>query len=199
MQAGVSTTVDTLEWAISLLLNNPQVLQKAQHEIDNLVGQDRLITERDVAELPYLQCILDETQRMHPVVPFLIPHESSRKCTVGGFTIPRETMLLVNLKAIQNDPNIWADPEKFRPERFEGGRVGLSWMPFGSGRRRCPGEGLAMRVNMLALGAMIQCFDWARVGKELVDMTESGGLFGPKVVALKAKYRARPNMVKLLS
>lgn len=199
LQAGVSTSGDTMEWAMSLLLNNPLVLYKAQIEIDNLVGEDRLINESDVAELPYLRCIINETLRMHPVVPFLIPHESSQKCTVGGFNVPRGTMLLVNLKAIQNDPNIWIDPERFRPERFEGGRVGFTWMPFGSGRRSCPGEGLAMRVVVLALGALIQCFDWDRVGKETVDMTEGGGLFAPKVLPLRAKCRARPNLVKLLS
>ncbi|KAL8131769.1 hypothetical protein AgCh_007624 [Apium graveolens] len=136
---------------------------------------------------------------MCPVVRFLIPHESSKECTVGGFRVPCGTMLLVDVKAIQNDPKIWGDPEMFRPERFQEGNVGFGWMPFGSGRRKCPGEGLATRVDVLALGALIQCFDWDRISEEMVDMTEGHGLFGPKVVPLRAKCGARPSMISLLS
>ncbi|KAK1405544.1 Isoflavone 2'-hydroxylase [Heracleum sosnowskyi] len=200
LQAGVSTSVDSLEWAMSLLLNNPDVLHKAQNEIDNVVGKDGLITESHLPELPYLRYIINETLRMYPVARFLIPHESSDECTIGGFHVPRGTMLLVDVKAIQNDPKIWGDPEIFRPERFqEGNNVGLGFMPFGSGRRKCPGEGLATRVVVLALGALIQCFNWDRIGEEMVDMTEGHGLFAPKVVTLRAKCRARPSMVSLLS
>lgn len=199
LQAGVSTSVDTMEWATSLLLNSPQVLTKAQNEIDGRVGQSRLINETDVAELPYLRCIINETLRMHPVAPFLVPHESSEECTIAGFRIPRETMLLVNLNGIQNDPKIWADPEAFRPERFEGAKAGFTWMPFGSGRRGCPGEGLAIRIVGLTLGSLIQCFDWARVGKEMVDMTERSGLTAPKAQPLMAVCRPRASMVNFLS
>ncbi|KAL8131103.1 cytochrome P450 81Q32-like [Apium graveolens] len=199
IQAGVSTSVDTLEWAMSLLLNNPEMLHKAQNEIDNVVGKDGLISESHLVELPYLHHIIKETLRMFPVVRFLIPHESSKECTVGGFYVPCGTMLLVDVKAIQNDPKIWEDPEMFRPERFQEGNVGFGWMPFGSGRRKCPGEGLATRVDILALGALIQCFNWDRISEEMVDMTEGHGLFGPKVVPLRAKCGARPSMISLLS
>lgn len=199
LQAGVSTSVDSLEWAMSLLVNNPEALHKAQNEIDSVVGKDGLITEAHLAELPYLRYIMNETLRMYPVARFLIPHESSEECTVGGFRVPRGTMLLVDVKAVQNDPKIWGDPEVFRPERFQEANVGFGFMPFGSGRRKCPGEGLATRVVVLALGAMIQCFNWDRIGEEMVDMTEGQGLFGPKAVSLKAKCGARPNMVSLLS
>ncbi|KAL8131101.1 cytochrome P450 81Q32-like [Apium graveolens] len=200
LQAGVSTSVDSLEWAMSLLLNNPEVLRKAQNEIDNVVGKDGIITELHLLELPYLRYIINETLRMYPVARFLIPHESAEECTIGGFRVPRGTMLLVDVKAIQNDPKIWGDPENFRPERFqEGGNAGLGFMPFGSGRRKCPGEGLATRVVVLALGALIQCFNWDRISEEMVDMTEGHGLFAPKVVTLKAKCAARPSMVSLLS
>ncbi|KAK1405543.1 Isoflavone 2'-hydroxylase [Heracleum sosnowskyi] len=199
LQAGVSTSVDTLEWAMSLLLNNKEVLYKAQNEIDNVVGKDGLISESHLAELPYLRYIINEALRMYPVARFLIPHESSEECTVGGFRVPRGTMLLVDLKAIQNDPKIWEDPEIFRPERFQEGNVGFGWVPFGSGRRKCPGEGLATRVVVLALGALIQCFNWDRIGEEMVDMSEGHGLFAPKVVNLRAKCGARTSMVRLLS
>ncbi|CAA2973893.1 cytochrome P450 81F3-like, partial [Olea europaea subsp. europaea] len=104
-------------------------------------------------------------------------------------------MLLVNLWAIQNDPKIWDDSRKFKPERFEGleaTRDGFKLMPFGSGRRGCPGEGLAVRMVGLGLGSVIQCFDWERVGKELVDMAEGTGLTMPKAQPLIAKCTPRP-------
>ncbi|KAA8528479.1 hypothetical protein F0562_035834 [Nyssa sinensis] len=145
--AGFETSAGTMKWAMSLLLNNLEVLKKAQTKIDNRVGHNCLINETDLAKLPFLHYIINETLRLYLVVPLLLPHESSEECTVGGFLIPGGTMLLVNLWAIQNDPKIWVDPTKFKPERFEGvegARDGFKLMPFGSGKRGCPGEGLAM-------------------------------------------------------
>ncbi|KAA8537817.1 hypothetical protein F0562_027603 [Nyssa sinensis] len=171
------------------------------NEIDKKVGQNRLVNEMDIADLPYLRCIINETLRLYPQGP-LLPHESSEDCMVGGFHVPRGTMLLVNVWAIQNDPNIWEDPREFKPERFEGlegGRDGFKLMPFGSGRRGCPGEGLAMRMVGLALGSLIQCFDWKRAGKEMVDMREGTGLTLPKAQPLMVRSRPRPSMVNLLS
>ncbi|CAN1274323.1 Cytochrome P450 81Q32 [Linum perenne] len=138
---------------------------------------------------------------MYPVAPLLVPHESSEECTVGGFHVPRGTMLLVNTWAIHRDPKLWDDPEKFNPERFlmEESEYSMMMMPFGTGRRRCPGESLAMRVIGLALGSIIQCFEWERVGEEMVDMTESNGLTMPKLHPLLAKCRPAPNMAYLLS
>lgn len=202
LTAGTDTSAGTMEWAMSLLLNNPKVLKKAQAEIDNLVGHDRLIDETDLTKLPYLHCIINETMRMYPAGPLLVPHESSEDCLVGGFHVPRGTILLVNMWAIQNDPKIWEEPTSFKPERFEGFegvRDGFKLMPFGSGRRGCPGEGLAMRIVGLALGSLIQCFEWERIGKEMVDMSEGAGLTMPKAQPLQANCRPRSAMVNLLS
>ncbi|KAL6317066.1 hypothetical protein AAG906_029818 [Vitis piasezkii] len=202
LTAGTDTSAGTMEWALSLLLNSPEVLKKAQQEIDDHLGHDRLIEEVDLAQLPYLRSIIKETQRMYPAGPLLVPHESSKECFVGGFRIPPGTMLLVNVWAIHNDPKIWAEPTKFKPERFdgeEGERDGLRFLPFGSGRRGCPGEGLAIRMVGLALGSLIQCFDWERVDQQMVDMTEGHGLSIPKAQPLLAKCRPRPTMVNLIS
>ncbi|CBI19438.3 unnamed protein product, partial [Vitis vinifera] len=202
LTAGTDTSAGTMEWALSLLLNSPEVLKKAQQEIDVHLGHDRLIEEVDLAQLPYLRSIIKETLRMYPAGPLLIPHESSKECFVGGFRIPPGTMLLVNVWAIHNDPKIWAEPTKFKPERFEGEegeRDGLRFLPFGSGRRGCPGEGLAIRMVGLAMGSLIQCFDWERVDQQMVDMTEGHGLSIPKAQPLLAKCRPRPTMVNLLS
>ncbi|XP_020547583.1 cytochrome P450 81E8-like isoform X2 [Sesamum indicum] len=200
--AGTDTSAGTMEWALSLLLNHPHVLKKAQLEIDNHIGHDRLIDESDIAELPYLRCILNETLRLYPAGPLLVPHESSEQCTVGGYRVPAGTMLLVNVWAIHNDPKNWEDAREFKPERFEGlegNRDGFKLMPFGSGRRGCPGEALAVRMVGFGLASMIQCFDWGRVGKELIDMTEGLGLSMPKAEPLTAYCRARPVAAKLLS
>lgn len=206
LHAGISTSVETMEWAMSLLLNNPHVLTNAQKEIDNLLGSDRLVEEPDLSKLPYLQCIIKETLRMHPAAPLLLPHQSSKDCMVGGYHVPQGTMLLVNVWALQNDPRTWDSPEEFKPERFEGKEMnsrnvkeGLTMMPFGSGRRRCPGENLALRIMGLALASMIQCFDWERVNEELVDMKESNGVTAPKAHPLMAKYKIRSIVVRHFS
>ncbi|PWA40149.1 cytochrome P450 [Artemisia annua] len=200
LAGGTDTSIMTMEWAMSLLLNNRNVLKKAQAEIDNHVGQDCLVAESDMLNLPYLGCIIRETMRMFLAGPML-PHESSKDCIVGGYHVPKGTMLLVNVWGIQNDPKIWEDPNTFRPERFEGlegYRDGFKFMPFGFGRRSCPGEGMAMRMVGLALGSLIQCFE--RTSESEVDMNEkTDGISMPKAISLVAVCRPRPTMLKLLS
>ncbi|KDP41657.1 hypothetical protein JCGZ_16064 [Jatropha curcas] len=203
LAAGTDTSATTMEWAMSLLVNNPEILEKAQNEIDIVVGNDNLVAESDIPKLPYLHCIINEVMRLYPAGPLLLPHESSEEGSIGGYRVPRGTMLLVNLWCIQNDPGLWEEPTKFKPERFEGChegvRDGFKFMPFGSGRRSCPGEGLALRMIGLTLGSLLQCFEWKRVGKEMVDMTEGLGLTMPKAQPLLVECRPRPSMANLLS
>ncbi|XP_038884245.1 cytochrome P450 81Q32-like [Benincasa hispida] len=200
LSAGTDTSSATMEWALSLLLNNPHSLLKAQAEIDAQVGPNRLLQESDLSNLPFLHSILKETLRIYPVAPLLVPHESSQDCVVGGFHVPRGTMLLINNWAIQNDPESWPDPSEFRPDRFQAGEVEelWRWLPFGAGRRGCPGEGLAMRMVGLTLGCLIQCFEWQTAGEEMVDMSEGGGLTMPKAKPLWANCRPRPILLRLL-
>ncbi|XP_066388015.1 isoflavone 2'-hydroxylase-like isoform X2 [Miscanthus floridulus] len=205
LEAGTLSTGYTIEWVMSLLLNYPHVMKKARDEIDACVGEQpkHLLEATDLPKLPYLRCIIMETLRLYPVVPLLVPRECSTDCTVSGFHIPKGTMLLVNTFAIHRDPGTWEDPETFLPERFEDGRnqaagkmVDLS---FGMGRRRCPAENLGMQLAGIALGTMIQCFNWERVGTELVDMAEGSGLTMAKKVPLEAFCQPRASMVNLLS
>lgn len=182
------------------MLDNPGALQRTQVEIDNLVGKKRLINESDVAQLPYLHCIIKETLRLHPPAPLLLPRESSADCTVGGFRVPSGTILLVNVWDIQHNSEVWEDPQKFKPERFqdfEGGKNGCKFLPFGSGRRACPGENLGLRVVALALGSLIQCFDWKKISE--IDMNEGTGITAPKIQPLTAKCTPRPDILNLLS
>ncbi|CAN6297698.1 unnamed protein product [Urochloa humidicola] len=198
---GAETTATTAEWAMSLLLNHPETMKKAQAEIDACVGTSRLLGADDVPRLAYLQCIISETLRLYPVVPTLIPHESTADCAVGGHHVPAGTMLLVNVYAIHRDPATWPDPAAFRPERFEGGGGGdgMFVMPFGMGRRKCPGETLALRTLGLVLGTLLQCFDWEAVGGAAgVDMAEGVGITLPRAVPLEAMCKPRQDMLPVL-
>ncbi|KAI9128159.1 hypothetical protein K1719_001152 [Acacia pycnantha] len=197
--AGTDTSAVTLEWAMSCLLNNPHVLEKAKKEIDSQIGQERLIDELDVSKLPYLQSIISETLRLHPAAPLLVPHEASNDCTIAGYNVPRGTMVLVNAWAIHRDPQLWSDPTSFKPERFEKEGEANKLIPFGLGRRACPGAGLAQRTVGMTLGLLIQCFEWKQVSEEGIDMTEGLGITMPKVVPLEAMCKASNPIINNLS
>ncbi|KAI6704788.1 hypothetical protein NL676_007750 [Syzygium grande] len=178
--AGRETASTTLEWAMSLLANNPDTLKKAQIEFEANVEQDRLITEHDLPNLNYLQAIVNETLR--------------------------GTMLLVNLWSIHRDPKLWEEPTKFIPERFgnrgdqrEEKDDNFKFLPFGAGRRACPGANLGRRVIELGLGALIQCFEWKRDGEEEIDMNEGTGLSMPKLEPLEVLCKPRESMIHPLS
>ncbi|CAA0384024.1 unnamed protein product [Arabidopsis thaliana] len=197
--AGTDTSAGTLEWAMSNLLNHPEVLRKAKTEIDDQIGVDRLIEEQDIVKLPYLQHIVSETLRLYPVAPMLLPHLASENCVVDGYDVPQGTIILVNAWAIHRDPKLWEEPEKFKPERFEKKGEDKKLMPFGIGRRSCPGSGLAQRLVTLALGSLVQCFEWERVGEKYLDMRESEkGTTMRKATSLQAMCKARPIVHKVL-
>nr|UUY85546.1 camptothecin hydroxylase [Camptotheca acuminata] len=198
--AGPETSTITLEWAMSLLLNHPEVLGKLRAEIDDHVGHGRLLDDSDLGKLPYLRCIINETLRLYPPTPLLLPHCSSEDCIVGGYEIPQGTILWVNAWAMHRDPKLWEEPTKFKPERFEGmeGRERYKFMPFGIGRRACPGASMAIRTVSLALGALIQCFEWENVGPDKREMSQ-GRLTLPKAESLEAVSIPRPSAVKVLS
>ncbi|KAJ9567967.1 hypothetical protein OSB04_003933 [Centaurea solstitialis] len=189
--AGTDTSSLTLTWALSLLLNNPKALQIVQDEIDEHVGRDRLVEESDMKNLVYLDAIIKETLRLYPVAPLSVPHESIEDCIVGGYNIPKGTRLLVNLWKIQRDPKFWSDPLEFRPERFltshkdvdvKGKHFEL--LPFGSGRRVCPGALFALQSMGLTLASLIQQFVLQKPSNEPIDMSESPGLTNNKAIPL---------------
>ncbi|KAJ0980238.1 hypothetical protein J5N97_008493 [Dioscorea zingiberensis] len=200
---GTETSSGTMEWAMALLVNHPEAMKKVKDEIGEHVGHARLVMDSDISKLRYLNNVIKETLRLFPAGPLLVPHESSQDCTVAGLHVPKGTMLLVNAYAMQRDPELWEDPLEFKPERFDvesyGDDQGYKCIPFGSGRRRCPGETMAWKVMGLTLSALIQCFEWKRVGPELVDLTEGVGLSMPMATPLEVIYKPCPEMLAVLS
>ncbi|XP_021656676.2 cytochrome P450 93A3 [Hevea brasiliensis] len=178
---GTGTSAGVIQWAMAELINHQNIFKKAREEIDSFVGKKRHLKESDIPSLPYLQAIVKETLRLHPSGP-LFTRESTQDCNIGGYHIPPNTRLLVNVWAIGRDPNYWENPMEFQPERFMGSSVidvrGQHYhlLPFGSGRRSCPGTSLALQVIHTTLGSMIQCFDWKVVNGESVDMSEAAGI-----------------------
>ncbi|KAI3507176.1 hypothetical protein L1887_22022 [Cichorium endivia] len=185
--AGTDTSALTIEWALSELINHPNIMKKAVEEIDNVVGKNRLLQESDIRNLPYLQAIVKETLRLHPTVP-VIQRISTRDCIVGGYHIPAKTTIFFNVWGHGRDPANWETPLEFRPERFEGRKLDVrgqhfQLLPFGSGSRMCPGTSLGLQVVQATLGSMIQCFEW-KAGKDgnltSVDMEEGIGITLPR-------------------
>ncbi|KAG2380928.1 hypothetical protein LR48_Vigan11g136700 [Vigna angularis] len=174
--AGTDTSALTLEWAMANLLNHPEVIKKAKNEIDTYVGPNRLIEESDMSKLSYIQCIVYETLRLHPAAPIWSPHLSSEDCIVGKYNLPKDTIVLVNAWAAHMDPEMWSDPTHFKPERFENENEVNRLLSFGLGRRACPGSNLAQRTVGLSIALLLQCFEWKRIGKEEIDMSEANGI-----------------------
>ncbi|XP_022935741.1 cytochrome P450 CYP82D47-like [Cucurbita moschata] len=185
------TTMITMTWALSLLLNNQQALNKVKHELGEKVGT-RQVKESDVKNLPYLQAIIKETLRLYPPAPLLIPHESVEDCTVSGYHIPAKTRLIVNVQKLQKDPLVWEDPCEFCPERFLTSDTKFDMrgqnqqlMPFGSGRRMCPGISFALQFMHLTLANLLQNFEIERPSEELLDMEEGFGSTVPRKIPLE--------------
>ncbi|KAL7583529.1 hypothetical protein Lser_V15G42502 [Lactuca serriola] len=181
--AGTDTSAITIQWALAELINHPNIMKKAVEEIEKVVGKDRLLQESDIPNLPYLQAIIKETLRLHPAAP-MIPRQSTEECTVAGYFIPANTTIFVNVWALGRDPNHWENPLEFKPERFQESQLDVrgqhfQMLPFGRGRRMCPGISIALSLIQATLGAMIQCFEW-KAGKHgnliTVDMEEGHGL-----------------------
>ncbi|WOL17657.1 hypothetical protein Cni_G26450 [Canna indica] len=203
--AGTDTTAVTIEWAMALLLNHPDVMRKLHDEIETFVGHQRLVSDSDLPNLVYLNNVIKETLRLFPPGPLLVPRESTTECRIAGISVPRGTMLLVNAYKVHRDPELWKDPTQFKPDRFERTTTkgvkgeGYRFVPFGGGRRRCPGEAMALRSIKLTLVSLIQCFEWKRVGEEEVDLSEGEGLTVPMATPLQALYMPRPAMIDVLS
>ncbi|CAI9281792.1 unnamed protein product [Lactuca saligna] len=182
--SSVDTITVTLTWMLSLLLNNPGTLQKVQEEINKHVGKGRRVNDYDISKLVYLQAVVKETLRLYPAARLTAPREFSEDCNVAGYHVPKGTWLIVNIWKIQHDPEIWSDPSEFRPERFLSGTqahvdvrgTNFELMPFGAGRRSCPGFSFSLHMLHIVLATLLQNFDMSSPEDSTIDMTESIGI-----------------------
>lgn len=185
--AGTDTSSAAMQWAMAELINQPRCFDRLREEIGSVVGPDRLVKESDISNLPYLRAVIRETLRLHPSAPLII-RECAEDCTVNGSLVKSGSRVLVNVYAIMRDPDLWADPDRFIPERFldgSGERIGehqmefkgqnFRFLPFGSGRRGCPGASLAMLMMHATVGSLVQCFDWKVKDGDSVDLTQGPG------------------------
>ncbi|KAK9758025.1 hypothetical protein RND81_01G201600 [Saponaria officinalis] len=193
--AGTDTTSSTLEWAMTELLRNPDKLIKAQIETDQLnLNKNSPIQENDISKLPYIQAVIKETLRLHPPAPFLVPHKAETEVELSGYLIPKNAGIWVNVWSIGRDPNEWPDALSFLPERFLGNGIDIKGrdfklIPFGAGRRMCPGMPLAYRMVHLMLANLVHSFDWKHdngVKCEDIDLEEKFGITLQKVQPLLA-------------
>ncbi|KAL5748529.1 hypothetical protein ACOSP7_025571 [Xanthoceras sorbifolium] len=192
--AGIDTSSSTVEWAMAELLQNPKNLTKAQNELREVLGKDSLVQEFDITKFPYLQAVVKETFRLHPPAPFLLPRKAETEVEICSYVVPKSAQVLVNVWAMGRDPNVWQNPSTFTPERFLESEIDVKGrdfelIPFGAGRRICPGLPLAHMTVHLMLASLLYTFDWKLEGDltpENMDMTEKFGLTLHKSVPLLA-------------
>ncbi|CAI9300183.1 unnamed protein product [Lactuca saligna] len=193
--AGTDTTSITLEWVMSELIRNPEKMEIARFEVmKHMQNNKRSIQESDISQLTYLQAVIKETLRLHPPGPFLIPHQAINDIEIKGYMVPKNAQILCNIWAMGQDPNIWLDPQVFRPERFLDVEIdykghNFELIPFGTGRRICPGLNLANRMLHVMLSSLIHKFDWKVVGytrPQDIDMGEKFGITLQKTIPLMA-------------
>ncbi|CAJ1929815.1 unnamed protein product [Sphenostylis stenocarpa] len=197
--AGGDSIMVALTWALSLLLNNKMELKKAQDELDTHIGKDKKVEESDIKKLVYIQAIVKESMRLYPPSPIITLRAAMEECTFScGYHIPAGTRLIVNTWKLHRDGRVWPDPDDFKPERFLTSHKDVDvkgqnheLVPFGSGRRACPGVSLALRVVHLVLARLLHSFNVASPSNQGVDMTESIGLTNLKATPLEVLLTPR--------
>ncbi|KAI9098556.1 hypothetical protein K1719_025181 [Acacia pycnantha] len=193
--AGSDTSGSTTEWAMAELIRNPEIMRKAKTELNQVIGSNNIgeIKESDIPRLPYIQAIVKETLRLHPPVPLLLPYIAANDAVVSGYTIQKGDQVLINAWSISRNPSYWDNPMSFLPERFLTesapdfkGRD-FEYLPFGAGRRICPGLPLANRMISLMVATLVHSFEWdlpKGMTRETLDMNEQHGITLKKAVPL---------------
>ncbi|XP_050904727.1 cytochrome P450 CYP736A12 [Lathyrus oleraceus] len=193
--AGIDTSATVIEWTLSELLRNPRVMENLQDEIQNEVGHMRMIEESDLKKLNYLDMVVDEILRLYPVGPLLIPRECRENIIIDGYFIKEKTRVIVNAWTIGRDHDVWSqNAEQFYPERFIDKKMNFfgqefECIPFGSGRRRCPGIHLGLVTVKFAIAQLVHCFNWKlphNITPFNLSMEEKFGLTIPRAQHLYA-------------
>ncbi|XP_023634799.1 cytochrome P450 84A1 [Capsella rubella] len=201
MFGGTETVASAIEWAMTELMKNPHELRKVQQELADVIGLNRRFHESDLENLPYFRCAMKETLRLHPPIPLLL-HEAAADSVVSGYSIPRDSRVMINVYAIGRDGSVWTEPNAFKPGRFMESKApdfkgsDFEYLPFGSGRRSCPGMQLGLYAMELAVAHMLHSFDWELPGgvtSDDLDMTDMFGLTAPRATRLIAVPSYRLN------
>ncbi|KAI7731303.1 hypothetical protein M8C21_002579 [Ambrosia artemisiifolia] len=183
--AGTDTGAAVVVWAMTSLIRNPKVMHLAQEEVRNVIGNNGKITEDDLPKLAYLKSVIKETLRLYPPAPLLVPRETRKDAIVHGYQIKQKTLVYVNAWAIARDPKSWENQEEFLPERFMGSSEidfkgnDFELIPFGAGRRICPGMSIGVVMVELLLANLLYLFDWGLpdgVRKEDIDFDATPGI-----------------------
>ncbi|WOL04640.1 Alpha-humulene 10-hydroxylase [Canna indica] len=185
---GTETSSTVVEWVMSELMRNPKVMEKAQNEVREAMKGNMRVEESEICKLNYLNSIVKETLRLHPPAPLLIPRTCKETCQVLGYTIPAGTRVLTNVWAMGRNPQYWEDAEIFKPERFDNHAIDykgqhFEFIPFGAGRRMCPGITFGMVNAELVLTNLLYYFDWKLphgMKPQDLDMTEAFGISAHK-------------------
>lgn len=166
--AGTDTVAAAIVWTMTALMLRPGMMKKTQEHIRQAMGCGKgMIHEEELGKLPYLKAVVMEALRLYPPAPLLYRTQEEPHQSIGGYAIQVGTKFIINAWAIARDPECWEDPDEFVPERFMSGGSGLEWeaelrmLPFGGGRRGCPGMGMGMVAIHLALANLLYSFDWA--------------------------------------
>lgn len=185
----IDTEASVLEYAMIELMRRPDAMKKLQAEVRGTVPRDQeLVSEANLNGMAYLGAVIKESLRLHPVAPLLAPHLSMSSCEIDGFVVPAGVRVLINVSAIGRDARYWDDAEAFLPERFlDGGSAAnvsfrgndFQYLPFGAGRRMCPGMNFGLATVELMLANLMHRFDWELPKgktKRDIDMSEVFGL-----------------------
>lgn len=192
--AGVNTSAITLAWAMTEVIRNPRVMKKVQDEIRTTLGvKKEKLTEDDLSQLHYFKLVVKETFRLHPAAPLLLPRETMSDIKIQGYDIPAKTQMIINVYLIARDPKIWTNPDEFNPDRFLESSIdykGLNYelLPFGSGRRICPGMMMGIANVEMGLLNLLYFFDWGLPeGKTVndMDLEETGSIIVSKKATLE--------------
>lgn len=179
---GTDSSAAAIVWSMTALMKAPNMMQKVQSEIRNAVGGKGRVDDDDLPKLPYFKAVINETLWLYSPVPMLVPRETMEKCMLDGYEIQPKTRVYVNIWAVARDPEYWKDsPEEFLPERFVGGDVDVKGqdfgsIPFGSGRRICPGMFMGLANVELAVANLLYSFNWELPGGVAVDTDVSPGI-----------------------
>ncbi|XP_008800986.2 cytochrome P450 89A2-like [Phoenix dactylifera] len=198
LNAGTDTTSTALQWIMAELVKHQEVQAKLLEEIEDVVGkEDEEVKEEDLQRMPYNKAVVMEGLRRHPPGHFVLPHAVTEEMTIEGYTIPKDAVVNFLVAEMGRDEEVWEEPLEFKPERFLDGGAGegvditgtreIKMMPFGVGRRICPGLGLAMLHLEYFVANLVREFEWKSVEGKEVDLAEKPEF----TVVMKNPLRAR--------